>query len=110
MFFEERLTGLRESRGLTQDNVADAVNLSRPAYANYENGFRRPPYETLVDLARYFDVTTDYLLGVSENPTPPPEIDPPLRRLIDCYRAADKRGQTTITEFALRESLRYGQG
>ena len=97
MLFEELLTELRESHGLTQDDVANAVSVTRPTY------------DTLVRLARFYGITTDYLLGASLNPTPPPEIDPPLRRLIDCYCAADSRGQDTISEFALRESLRYGQ-
>ena len=109
MLFEELLTELRESHGLTQDDVANAVSVTRAAYGNYESGARRPTYETLIRLARFYGITTDYLLGASLNPTPPPEIDPPLRRLIDCYCAADSRGQDTISEFALRESLRYGQ-
>ena len=66
MFFEvsfkERLKGLREDRDLTQLEVAQALNITRAALANYEQGTREPDIELLVKIANYFDITLDYLL------------------------------------------------
>lgn len=65
--FHERLKNLRLEKGLTQSDVADAINTSRAAYTNYELGNRLPDYDTLISIAQFFQVTTDFLLGVSKN-------------------------------------------
>ena len=59
----ERLKILRKNKGLTQTQVADAVELGRQAYAYYEKGERAPSPETLCKLADFFGVTVDELLG-----------------------------------------------
>ncbi len=59
----ERLKILRKNKGLTQAQVADAVELGRQAYAYYEKGERAPSPETLCKLADFFGVTVDELLG-----------------------------------------------
>lgn len=62
----KRLKELRKSYGLTQEKLADALNISRVNYTRYETDKARPDYETLILLADFFDVTTDYLLGRKE--------------------------------------------
>ena len=66
----EKLRELRKVKKVTQQNVADHLEMKLRSYQyykqNYETGGHRPDYETLVKLADYFDVTTDYLLGRSE--------------------------------------------
>ena len=66
----ENLRELRKVKKVTQQNVADHLEMKLRSYQyyeqNYETGGHRPDYETLVKLADYFDVTTDYLLGRSE--------------------------------------------
>ncbi|MCI1072163.1 helix-turn-helix domain-containing protein [Lactococcus lactis] len=61
--FAERLKELRKEKGLTQQKVADILNISQPNYRRWESGESRPSVETLVMLADYFDVSTDYLVG-----------------------------------------------
>ena len=56
----------RESKGYTQDQVADFLGVSRPTYTRYEQGTRECSHETLLKLADFFNVTTDYLLGREE--------------------------------------------
>ncbi|MGN0985344.1 MAG: helix-turn-helix domain-containing protein [Candidatus Enterenecus sp.] len=63
MKFAERLTELRKKKGVTQSEMAEYLGLKLRAYQYYESGGRRPEYEGLIALADYFDVTTDYLLG-----------------------------------------------
>lgn len=62
----KRLKELRKSYGLTQEKLADALSISRVNYTRYETDKARPDYETLILLADFFDVTTDYLLGRKE--------------------------------------------
>lgn len=66
--FEDRLLELRRGAGLTQKQVADALDIHSVTYLHYEKDQREPPLELVVRLAAFFDVTTDWLLGV-EPPT-----------------------------------------
>lgn len=59
----EALINIRKSKGLSQQDVADYLGISRQAYCNYENGKREASYETLLQLSEYFNVTVDELLG-----------------------------------------------
>lgn len=58
-----RLKELRESKGLTQKEVAKVIGYTQLSYARYENGKREPDISTLCKLANYFNVTVDYLIG-----------------------------------------------
>lgn len=69
MTFHERLKELRSLRGLTQKDVADSVGMAQMAYQRYEYGTREPAYQKLLALADYFDVSLDYLVGRSDDPT-----------------------------------------
>ncbi|OXS69873.1 helix-turn-helix domain-containing protein [Priestia filamentosa] len=64
--FSVRLTSLRKKRNVTQQRVADFLGITRPAYTAYEQGKRQPDYETLQKIAKYFDVSIDYLLTGNE--------------------------------------------
>jgi transcriptional regulator with XRE-family HTH domain len=59
----ERLSILRKENNKTQQQVADYLKITRPAYTAYERGTRQPDYDTLQRLADFFDTTTDDLLG-----------------------------------------------
>ncbi len=69
MNFPERLLELRKANGLTQKQLASAVNLSEVGIQNYERRTRKPAYDALVSLADFFNVSFDYLVGRSNNPT-----------------------------------------
>ena len=64
--FGKRLREMRMARGYTQQVMAVPLGVSLRVYQNYEQGTRRPSYETLVNIARFLRVTTDYLLGASD--------------------------------------------
>ena len=61
--FSERLRDLRKKRDLSQVALAEKVGLSGQVISQYERGVTRPDYETLLTIADYFNVSTDYLLG-----------------------------------------------
>lgn len=66
MTFGERLTELRNERKLSQKYVSDSIEVAQPTYALYEADKREPGFETLKKIALFFDVTTDYLLGLDD--------------------------------------------
>ena len=61
--FAERLKEARKASGLKQSEVAEHLKIAVRSYQYYEGGRRRPDHETLVELADFLGVTTDYLLG-----------------------------------------------
>lgn len=68
MNFQNRLKSLRENRQLSQLELSKKLNISNVTLSQYENGVRKPDINTLDELATFFNVTTDYLLGRSSNP------------------------------------------
>lgn len=65
MQFAERLRALREDHDLTQTELAKVVKVTQRNISFYETGKNEPDIKTIIALAQYFHVTTDYLLGVS---------------------------------------------
>ena len=61
--FNKRLRKMRMKRNLTQQNMADAINVALRSYQCYETGTRTPSYDLLVRVADPLDVSIDYLLG-----------------------------------------------
>lgn len=66
--FASRLRDLRLQKGLTQEQLSDALGIGRSALAMYESGQRIPRYKTIDTIADYFGVTTDYLRGKTNFP------------------------------------------
>jgi transcriptional regulator with XRE-family HTH domain len=62
-----RLKYLRKSDNKTQQDIADILGITRPAYTAYEQGKRNPDYEILEKIADYYNVSIDYLLGRTDN-------------------------------------------
>lgn len=66
MDFSEKLLTLRKSKNLTQEELAEQVNVSRQSISKWESGQALPELDKIVLLSGIFDVTTDYLLKPSE--------------------------------------------
>lgn len=66
--FGERLRELRDSQSVTQMQLANALGLTQNSIGMMERGYRGTTIERLVLLAKYFHVSTDYLLGVTDDP------------------------------------------
>ncbi len=67
--FAQRLIELREKRDITQQTLADDLNITRQSLSLYEKAERTINIDLLVKIAKYFDVSTDYLLGLNDNTT-----------------------------------------
>ncbi len=65
IFLGRTLRELRLERGLTQKEVADALKISSVGYLHYEKDQREPPLSLLADMAVFFEVSVDYLLGLT---------------------------------------------
>ncbi|MFC4403283.1 helix-turn-helix domain-containing protein [Gracilibacillus xinjiangensis] len=64
----KRLKNLRERKGMLQKQVADKLGIKANTLSGYENGTRSPDPKLLNDLADFYNVTVDYLLGRTDNP------------------------------------------
>lgn len=61
-----RLKDLREDLDLKQQEIAEYLHIKQNTYSQYENGQRQIPIDVLIKLAKYYKVSTDYILGVSD--------------------------------------------
>lgn len=66
MEFKDRIKLLRQERNLSLAQLAGSFNKSESAIRTWEAGRTKPDADTLIELSRYFDCTTDYLLGLSD--------------------------------------------
>lgn len=75
MNFHERLRSLRNNRGITQSDLAEAIFTTTPNISSWENGRYLPGKDALQRIADYFNVSVDYLLGRTDIPLPTIDID-----------------------------------
>ena len=66
ILFNERLVQLRKEKGLTQVELAKILNTTQRRISYMESGKVEPDLSTLVALSNYFEVTTDYLIGIKD--------------------------------------------
>lgn len=64
--FGNRIKSLRTEKRLTQKQLANQIGVAVSAVSSYESGSRYPSYEVLINLAKTFHVSTDYLLGLNQ--------------------------------------------
>ncbi|MBQ8427419.1 MAG: helix-turn-helix transcriptional regulator [Clostridia bacterium] len=64
--FAKRLKEVRKDKNLSQQQMAKMLNIRQQSYARYELDTSEPSYEMLVKIAKFFNVTTDFLLGLTE--------------------------------------------
>ena len=100
MDFKIRLAELRDNADLKQTELAEKVSLKSSAISKYEKGLTQPSMDTLIRFAEIFNVSVDYLLGLSSIPNPyttenftPKEVDIILR-----FRRLTKVNQIRIDE------------
>lgn len=67
--FKERLKELRKLNGITQKELAEHLGFTHVAVVKWENGQREPDFSTVVKIAKFFNVSTDYLLGKTDEPS-----------------------------------------
>lgn len=68
MAYYPRLRDLREDRDLTQQELVDILRMHKTTYTNYEQGKREIPFELVIRLAKFYDVSIDYIAGLKQSP------------------------------------------
>lgn len=64
----KRLRDLREDHDLKQQDIANLLNIRQTVYSRYERGFQNLPLEHLITLAKFYKVSTDYILNLTDQP------------------------------------------
>ena len=68
MHYYPRLRDLREDKDLTQAQLVKILKMHKTTYTNYEQGKREPPFELIIKLAKLYNVSIDYIAGLTDNP------------------------------------------
>ena len=100
MMFNERLKELRKEKMLSQKELAKAINVTQQAINYWERGINEPKATYIIQLAKFFDISTDELLGLSEEKSyvqqkksPDKTISEDEQELLDLYRRAGQNKQ-----------------
>lgn len=109
--FDDRLRNLRTARGLSQQQIADDLGLKLNTYRNYENDEREPTSMTLLNIARYFGVTLDYLLDyvTPEDNTPYIMHDNTKALITDVIRAELEKALLELKKEEVKELLLFAR-
>lgn len=73
MRYNQRIRNIREDHDMTQQKVADILHIGQRTYADYESGKTRIPIDSILILARFYNVSMDYITGASDVETPYPQ-------------------------------------
>lgn len=103
--FGDRLRTLRKEAHLTQQDVADTLRIHRTTYTKYETGVVTPDQQGLLDLAKLFEVSVDYLLGnsmvryeVSEKKGMLMDLTLQEQLLVQMYRQLDGKEKESLLQ------------
>lgn len=92
--FKKRLSEIRKSRGLTQEQLADELGISSSTISSYERGIREPNLQMISDIADYFNVDQGFLLG-----------DSPVRRKYAFDKDGSYELETIIDKILMTDNL-----
>ncbi len=112
MKFGELLASLRRERGILQKELAAYLNVTVATISNYEKGVHAPDYETLVKLADFFDVSTDYPLQRTEYKSSIQTLNQKLvvnytvSELVNAILQLDQNSMTALIDYYELLSLR----
>lgn len=96
--FKTKIKRLRESRGMTQDDLAKALGVTRPAVSQWESGWSHPRMGTIEKIAGYFGVTPAELISGSDSKEV--VMTPDEENLLNMYRGASETDKATLLNVA----------
>ena len=102
MNFNVRLKQLRQKNKLTQSELADILGLKPTAISNYESKRNEPSFDKLIALSKYFDVSCDYLLGVSDAylPIGGEVLDKDIINFFNLYQQLNEKSSKELLSYA----------
>lgn len=99
----ERIIELRKQKGITREDLAKEFDIPYTTLRNYENGLREPGHLFLIKVAEKFNVTTDYLLGISsetqQNSAPAEQLGE-SEELLHNYKLLNSQGKKRLIEYS----------
>lgn len=102
--FSQKIKELRKRDELSQISFAENIGFSQAAISAWENGTREPGIEALIQIAKYFNVSLDYLVGESsiqiKNEKSPPALSAEEQELLDMYRALGTKNKLHVYMYA----------
>lgn len=110
MNFNVRLKQMRQKNKLTQSELADILSLKPTAISNYESKRNEPSFDKLIALSKYFDVSCDYLLGITDTylPVGGEVLDKDIVEFFNLYQQLDDSSVKEVRSFV--NYLIYKQG
>jgi transcriptional regulator with XRE-family HTH domain len=101
MKFNVRLKQLRQKNKLTQGELANLLGLKPTAISNYESERNEPSFDKLISLSKYFDVSCDYLLGVTDSylPVGGEVLDKDIVEFFDYYKQLSSENIAEIKNY-----------
>ena len=94
--FSHTLAELRKARGLSQRRVAGDLGISQALLSHYENGAREPGLDFVCRACRYFGVSADYILGLSDEPCGSREQNEAFASVVSELRALTERAENAL--------------
>lgn len=73
MNYAQRIRDLRKDKDKSQTEIAEILNTNQRVYSRYELGLRELPIEHLITLCKYYDISSDFILGFTNEPKPLPK-------------------------------------
>ena len=67
MYYYQRIRDLREDADLTQKQIAEKLGMYLTTYRRYESGEQKPPFDFIITLAKFYNVTIDYIAGLTND-------------------------------------------
>lgn len=95
----EHLKELRTERGLLQKDIATFLGIDRTTYVKYEKGDNEPSNEILIKLAKFFSVSVDYLLGISNVKSATTVPAPKESEIETLFNKLNSLGKEKATEY-----------
>lgn len=96
MTLHERMKELQTDSDVKIRTLAARFQISENVLGNYLNGKRRVPTDILAEFAKFYHVTTDYLLGLTDDPNPPYPVSTAEREMLERFRSLSKEQRELI--------------
>ena len=98
MDYQSRIKALIEDTDTRQKSMAAALGLNQSMLSNYVTGRTSTPPEVLSKISQYFRVTTDYLLGLTDDPNPPYPVSPSERAMLERFRSLSRSQKELVLQ------------
>ncbi len=101
MNFNVRLKQIRQKHNMTQSELAEILDLKPTAISNYESERNEPSFDKLIALSKYFDVSCDYLLGITDSylPIGGEVLDKDIVEFFDLYQQLTPENTVEIRNY-----------